>query len=202
MRNDTSAPSADGTTTEPTSEIKRLALQLAAVVDVLERRSADAIGAMDEGRAAVGRAAADLREHEQQVVSEISRHAQAETRAAAERALAESVAAFRAQLDAAAGKAKHSAEHLEVERRALARQQRSMLWIGGGALVIGALLVVGGSAAWVATKRAELGQVEFARQIHDATTRGALVPCGEALCVRVGEKPRQAGERGEFLVVE
>jgi hypothetical protein len=202
MRNDTSAPSADGTTTEPTSEIKRLALQLAAVVDALERRSADAVAAIDDGRLAVTRAASELAQRGPQLVAEVSRHAQAETRAAAERALAESVAAFRAQLDAAAGKANHSVEHLEVERRALARQQRSILWIGGGALVLGALLVVGGSVAWVATKRAELEQVEFARQIYDATTRGALVPCGEALCVRVGEKPRRTGERGEFLVVE
>lgn len=183
-------------------DLKRLALQLAAVVDALERRSADAVAAIDDGRLAVTRAASELAQRGPQLVAEVGRHAQAETRAAAERALAESVAAFRAQLDAAAGKAKHSVEHLEVERRALARQQRSMLWIGGGTLVLGALLVVGGSAAWVATKRAELDQVEFARQIHDATTRGALVPCGEALCVRVGEKPRQAGERGEFLVVE
>lgn len=202
MRNETPTPSADGVTADPTSEIKRLALQLAAVVDVLERRSADAIGAMDDGRAAVGRAAADLGQRGQQVVTEISRHAQAETRAAADRALAEAVIAFRTQLDAASRQATDSATALASERRALARQQRSMLWIGGGALVLGALLAVSGSAAWVAMKRAELSQVEFAKQIHDATARGALVPCGEALCARVGEKPRRAGERREFLVVE
>ncbi|MGL6289848.1 MAG: hypothetical protein ACRC2H_04085 [Silanimonas sp.] len=197
--------SGDASTSAPTDaaqDIKRLALQLAAVVDALERRSADAVGAIDDSRIAIARAAADLGQRGPQLVAEIGRHAQAETRAAADRALGDSLAVLKAQLDAASRQAKESAGMLEAQERGLARRQRSLLWVGGGALVLGSLLSVGGSAAWVAMKRDELAQIEFAQQIHDATVRGALVPCGESLCARVGESPRRAGERREFLVVE
>jgi hypothetical protein len=183
-------------------DLKETALRIAALVDVLERRSADAVGVMDEGRASIARAAADLGQRGPQLVAEVGRHAQTETRAALEAAIGPVVATLRAQLDAASAKAQHSAEALHKERVAMVSAQRKAFWIGSGALVLGALLAVGGSAAWVAMKRAELAKLEFAQQIHDATARGALVPCGESLCARIGEAPRRAGERREFLVVE
>lgn len=197
-----SSASANPSTQDDAQDVKRLALQLAAVVDVLERRSADAVGAIDDGRVALSRAVGDLGAHGQQLVEDIGRHAQAETKAAADRALGESVAAFKTQIDAASRQAKDSAEQLDVQRRDFARQQRSMLWIGAGALLIGSALAVAGSAAWVAVKRDEAARFDFAKQIYEATEAGALAPCGDELCVRVPANPRRAGERGEYLIVE
>lgn len=187
---------------ETIRETKRLALQLAAVVDALERRSADAVGAIDDARLSVRRAVDDLGGRGQQLVAEVARHAQAETRTAADRALSESLGAFKAQLEAAARSAVSGAEALQREREMLARQQRSAFWIGSVALAIGALAVAGGSAWWVMQQRAEVAKLEFARELHEASARGALVPCGGNLCARVGESPRRAGRNGEYLVVE
>ena len=189
-------------TAEAIGETKRLALQLAAVVDALERRSADAVNAIDDGRASLQRAVDDLGARGTQLVAEVSRHAQAETRGAAERALSDSVASFKAQLEAAARSAVNGAEALQREREALARQQRSAFWVGSVALGLGALAVAGGSTWWVMQQRAEVAKLDFARALHEATARGALVPCGDALCARVGEAPRSAGRNGEYLVVE
>lgn len=202
MRDDAAALSAKGVESDPSREIKRLALQLAAVVDALERRSAEAVGAIDDGRVAVVRAADQLASRGDQLVAAVARGAQAEVRTAADAALTPLAASLCAQLDAAAGKAQHSADSLHKERAAMVSAQRRAFWIGSVVLGVGALAVAGTSTAWVAMKRAELSRIEFAQQIHDATARGALVPCGEQLCVRVSESPRRAGERREFVVVE
>jgi FtsZ-binding cell division protein ZapB len=184
------------------TETKRLALQLAAVVDALERHSIDAVGAIDDSRIALKRAVDELGSRGNQIVTEVSRHAQAETRAAAERALSESLAGFKAQLDAAARSAVNGAEALQRERERLAKQQRSAFWVGSVALLLGALAVVGGSTWWVMQQRTEVARLEFARALHEASARGALVPCGDTLCARVGDSPRRAGRNGEYLVVE
>jgi hypothetical protein len=183
-------------------ETKRLALQLAAVVDALERRSAEAVAAIDDGRVALKRAADDLGGRGSQLVAEVARQAQSETRAAADRALADGLATFKAQLEAASRSAVRGAEALQREREALAKQQRSAFWVGSVALALGALALAGGSTWWVMQQRAELAKLDFARALHEASARGALVPCGDALCARVGESPRRAGRNGEYLVVE
>lgn len=172
------------------------------MVDALERRSVDAVNAIDDGRLALTRAVDDLGARGGQLVAEVSRQAQAETRSAAERALSESLAAFKSQLEAAARSAVNGAEALQREREALAKQQRSAFWVGSVALALGALVVAGGSTWWVTQQRAEVAKLDFARELHEATARGALVPCGESLCARVGESPRRAGRNGEYLVIE
>ena len=197
-----SGVSTDAAISDASQDIKRLALQLAAVVDALERRSVEAVGAIDDGRVSIARAVESLGQRGDQLVATIAREAQAQTRTAADAALAPLVAGLRAQLDAAAAKAQHSADALHRERTAMVSAQRRAFWVGGVALTLGALATAGGSSWWVMKQRAELREVEFAAGIHAATARGALVPCGERLCARVGAAPRRAGENGEFLVVE
>jgi hypothetical protein len=51
-------------------------------------------------------------------------------------------------------------------------------------------------------KRLAVQLAAFARALHEASARGALVPCGEALCAPVGASPRRVGRGGEYLVVE
>ena len=197
-----SAAGMDAPTAEAAQEIKRLALQLAAVVDALERRSADAVGAIDDGRMAIHNAANQLGQRGEQLVATVAREAQAQTRAAAESALTPIVDTLRAQLEAAAAKAQHSADALHKERAALVTAQGRAFWIASVTLGVGALMTATASAWWVMQQRDELARVEFAQQIHAATSRGALVPYGKSLCARVGERPRRTGTRDEFLVVE
>lgn len=196
------APKHDDGAADAMQETKRLALQLAAVVDALERRSEDAVGAIDDARLALKRSVDELGGRGGQLVAEVSRHAQAETRAAADRVLTESLVAFKAQLEAAARSAVNGAEALQREREALAKQQRSALWVGSVALGLGALAIAGGSTWWVMQQRADVAKLEFARELHEASAKGALIPCGESLCARVGDSPRRAGRNGEYLVVE
>jgi hypothetical protein len=95
-----------------------------------------------------------------------------------------------------------AAQQLDAQTARLARQQRSMLWVSGVALGVGALLAVAGSTVFVWAKWRELQQIEFAEQIHRATESGALAPCGESLCVRVPKEPTRMGANGEYIVVQ
>lgn len=183
-------------------DIKRLALQLATVVDALERRSSEAVEAIEDGRVALLRAADSLSQRGEQLVAAVARGAMSESRAAAESALNPLASALKAQLEAAAAKAHYSADALHKERMAMVSAQRRAFWIGSVALALGALAMAGASTWWVMKQREELARIAFAQQIRDATTRGALAPCGKNLCVRIGKDARRAGEHGEFLVVE
>ena len=185
---------------------KDAALRMAALAALLDRRTGEALTALVDGRDAIDEAARGLGLRGQQLVTEVGRQVQAETRGAAERALqealGESLDGLKTRIGEAARQARDAAAVLANERQALSRQQRGAFWVGSVALAVGALLLAGASAAWLAMKRKELSQIEFALELHRATEAGALVPCGGRLCARVGEKPRRAGERGEYLVVE
>ena len=189
-------------TTDTTHELKTLALRMAAVVDALETRSDEAAAGMSGARAHLDEAVQRLGQRGAMLLQEVSTGEQSATRSAAEAALQPPTAALKAQLETALHRLQDSTQQLANERATLARQQRSVVWIGGGAIVLGALMVVGASAAWVALKREELAQLEFAEQVHAATAAGALVPCGDRLCARVGATPRRAGANDEFLVVD
>ncbi|MDM0104812.1 hypothetical protein QTH97_07700 [Variovorax sp. J22R24] len=109
---------------------------------------------------------------------------------------------FNLKLAQAAGRAQGAADALGEQGRALTVAQQGLVWKGLVALTIGSLLAAGGSAyvAWASMR--EVRQAEFGTAILRATRSGALTSCGEALCVKVGQKSRRAGARGEYVVVE
>ena len=183
-------------------ELKALALRMAVVVDVLENRSQESAAGMSGARVHLDDAVQRLGQRSTALLQEVATGVQSATRAAAEEALGPPAATLKTQVAAVLRSLQDSTRQLALEREAFGRQQRRALWIGAGALVLGALMVVGASAAWVAMKRKELAQMEFAKQIHAATAAGALVPCGDELCARIGASPRKAGKNGEYVVVE
>lgn len=187
---------------DTTRELKALALRMAAVVDVLESRSHQAAAGMSDARTRLDDAIQHFGQRGAMLLQDVSNGVQSATRFAAEEALQPPAKALGLQLDLALRRLHDSTQQLALEREALARQQRRALWAGAGTLVLGAVMVAGASTAWVALKREELAQLEFAEQIHAASAAGALVPCGDRLCVRVGTAPRKTGERGEYLLVE
>lgn len=84
----------------------------------------------------------------------------------------------------------------------LTAAQGALVWKGLIALGIGSLLAALGCGFYAWHTLREVRQAEFSRDILRATQTGVLVPCGEgALCIKVGAKPRRAGEKGEYMVL-
>ena len=181
---------------------KDLALRIAAVVAALESCSEAAMASIDESRQVMLGTSSRFGRETSALLQDVSRGVESSVRGCTERALASALPEVHAAIALSARRVEDAAKTLAAERAQLSRQQRGAFWVGSVALVLGSLLLAGASAAWLAMKRKELAQIEFALELHRATEAGALVPCGGRLCARVGEKPRRAGERGEYLVVE
>lgn len=185
-----------------TDALKETALRVAVLVDALESRSESALRSMEASAGALIHTASSFGQQGQTLVRDVSEGIQAHTRQSIMPVLQHASEPFREQLQSAASAALAASRQLEVQTARLAGQQRSMLWVSGTALALGAALSVAGSSLFVWAKWRELQQLEFADQIHAATESGALAPCGDALCVRVPQSPTRLGPKGEYIVVE
>lgn len=114
----------------------------------------------------------------------------------------QAVTQLRQQLLQSANSAHGAAQAMEREGKSLASARRTLLWNGLIALLVGSVLAAGGSA-WIAHKSMqEVAQAQFAKDILDATRSGAITRCGDALCARVGKKPRRYGAQDEYVLLQ
>lgn len=188
--------------TDNIEEVQQLLVKLAHLASQIEARNADAMrriefatGAMHQG---VQRLDDGSGRFTQEAMQAISHGSQAAVSEGARQALEE----FNGTLEQTTERAKWAADALGEQRRVLALAQRSLVWNGLIALTIGSLLAAGGSAYVAWTSMREVRQAEFGTAILRATRSGTLTACGEALCVKVGQKARRAGARGEYVLVE
>lgn len=190
--------------TDSTEEAQQLLVKLAHLASQIEAGSADALRRIEAGAAAmhqgVQRLDDGVERFAQQAMQAISQGSQAAVAQGASQALE----AFNHQLQQSASHAKWAADALGEQRRTLTHAQRTLVWKGLIALTLGSLLAAGGSAYVAWSSMREVRQAEFGTAILRATRSGALTACGEeqALCVRVGQKSRRVGARGEFLLVD
>ncbi len=185
-------------------EVKQLLIKLAVIANQIDARSADALqrieasaGALDKG---VHRLDAGVERFARQIMQAIGEQAHDVIAQGGGRAVDQ----FNTQLQQSAGNAKWAAEKMAEQRSLLTRAQNTLVWKGLIALTLGSLLAAGGSGylAWKNTR--EIRQTEFATDILRATRTGALTRCGadNALCVRVGSKPKRVGAQAEYVILE
>ncbi len=193
-----------GNNTDSIQETGQLLVKLAHVARQIEARSAEALhrieastGAMQQG---VQRLDGGVEHFTRQAMQAISQGSQAAVAQGAQQALAQ----FDHQLQQSTGEARSAADTLREQSRTASQAQRALIWNGLIALTIGSLLAAGGSAFVAWNSMREVRRAEFSAAILRATQSGTLTTCGNelALCVKVGEKPRRAGARGEYLLIE
>jgi hypothetical protein len=182
-------------------DVKQLLVKLAVIAEQLDTRSRGALQRIDASALALDRSAQRWTEGADGFARTVLDTVCAQARDGIAGAARKALDPLDAQLRESARTARWAADALAEQRKLLTRAQRSLVHKGLLALMVGALLAAGGSL-WVASRsmhRAALGD-----DLVRAVRAGSIVRCpGRAsLCVRIGNHPRRAGSRGEYLVVQ
>lgn len=157
------------------NDLQDLAVRLAAFTDLLEQR-ADRVADITEANAlAVESAAVALTEQGRDLSASAVSAIRDETRSAMQALHADIVASRSAQ--------------------------RRFASLASLALVAAAVIAAGGSAWMMWRSQQEMKRAEFAQAILQATRSGAITMCGDAVCVRVGNKPKRANADG-YVIAE
>jgi hypothetical protein len=182
-------------------ELRRLAVRLVAISEMLEQRSELAVRRVEHSAAELDRAAQSLGASGEQSARELVDTVRQQGGAAIQKGLGDAILQCRAAFDAAEAQASRAASEWSVQRARLARGQQRLLAGAAATLVVGSLLAVVGSG-WVLRERMQrLEQAHFGEDVLDATRTGAITRCGEHLCARAGVTPQRYGARGEYVVV-
>ena len=182
-------------------DLEQLALRLSAVADFLEERSERAVQLVAQGTHVLDQTAHGLGAMAQQLSREVVETIGAQAEGAIQRAIGRATAEYNAQLQEAARTAAGAARQLEEQRDSLRRVQQGLLWKGLTALLIGTVLAAGGSSYVAWNNMREVKRAAFAKDILRATQSGVLTRCGDALCVKVDQRARRFGAKGEYLLL-
>ena len=184
------------------ASLQDLALKLAAVADMLDQRSQQAVQAAAQGAQQLQSAAQGLNHHGQQMASVVTDTLSAQAKQSIEQGAAESLEHLRLQLRQASESAAQSAKLISDQAQALQSSQKNILWKATAALLVGSVLAAGGTAfiAWRSLQ--QFKRADFAEDVLEATRSGAITRCGDALCARVGAQSRKFGPKGEYLLLE
>lgn len=182
--------------------VRQALIKLMAIADRLEARNTQTVlrieavtAALDQG---VIRLDAGGERFAKSALQVIGSNAQQAITQGAGQAIGE----FRQQLQQSATSAQSAAHAMDEQRRGLTAARRTLVWNGLIALLVGSLLTVG-AAAWVVHRSMrELAQAHFSQDILQATQRGAITRCGDALCAKVGRKPQRYGKDGHYLLLQ
>ncbi len=182
--------------------LQNLALKLAAVADMLDQRSQQAVQAAEQGVQQLHYATQGLNHHGQQMASVVAETLGTQAKQSIEHGTAESLEHLRQELRKASESAAQSAKLISDQAHALQKSQKKILWKASLALLVGSVLAAGGTAfiAWRSLQ--QFKRADFAEDVLEATRTGAITRCGDALCARVGEKPGKFGPKGEYLLLE
>ena len=182
-------------------ELRRLAVRLVAISELLEQRSEQAVQRVERGARDLERAAQLLGANNEASAREIVDALRQQGGTAIHKGLGDALVQCRAAFDAAEAQASRAAGEWSLQRSRLAQGQQRLLWGAAAALIVGSLLALGGSA-WVVRERMQrLEQARFGEDVLAATRSGAITRCGQHLCVRAGTAARRYGRRGEYVVV-
>lgn len=182
-------------------QIKTLAIRLAALADVLDERSQQAVQAVSASGERLDQSARALSQNVQWVASEAIRSMGAQAQAAVTQGMQSAFDRCAFELQQAADLATRSAQALQAQHEGMQRSQRGLLWRASLALLVGAVLAAGvsGFLLWKGAQAAQ--SAEFSESILRATQSGAITQCDERLCVRVPKNaPRYSGNSDYVLL--
>lgn len=186
-----------------TEDLKDLSLKLAAIADMLDQRSQQAVNTAAHGAQQLQYVAQGLNQQGQRMVETVIASVSANAKQAIEAGTAESIDKLRKQLQQAQESAGGSAKLIADQAKALEKSQKTLVARSGIALLIAAAVVAGASAYFAWHTRQQFKQADFAQDVLDATNSGAITRCGEeGLCVRIGDNPTRYGRKGEYVLLD
>ena len=181
--------------------LQELALRLGAFVDALEQRAAHMADAMENSGQTVARSAQSIDAQVQNLSQQVIHAVRTESRSAIESGAQAGIGPALEQLQQCIRSIQNSSQSLQTQSQELQGRQRSMVWLSGGAPLLGSLLAAGGSGYFVWKNQQELKRGEFGRDILEATRSGAINRCDGTLCARVGNAPRYYDKNKEYVLL-
>lgn len=186
-----------------TADLQDMALKLAAIADMLDQRSQQAVNAAAHGAQQLQYVAQGLNQQGQHMVQTVIGAVSANAKQAIEVGTADALEKLRKELQQAQASAAESAKSIAEQAKALQKSQKTLVTRAGVALLAGALVVVAVSAYFAWHTRQQFKQADFAQDVLDATSSGAITRCGDdGLCVRIGETPVRYGRKGEYVLLD
>lgn len=183
-------------------DLKQFIVQLAAITDRLDQRSASAVQTVESSAQRISSEARRLTSSSEGFTREVAQGLQQRSGEIVREGLAQAMTQFGQQLEAAAAVAGRAAVTLEQERQALRDQRRTWLWLGCGALLIGSLLTVATSIYVVKDSYQQVAQNQIEAELLRAYNAADVTLCGGRLCANVDNKAQRFGEHNEYLLVE
>lgn len=184
-------------------EVVRQALtKLMAIADRLEARNLQTVQRIEAASAALDQGVSRLDGGGERFAKSALQVIGSNAQQALTQGAGQAVGEFRQQLKQTADSAQSAAHAMDEQRRGLTIARRSLVWNGLIALLMGSLLAAGGAAWVVHRSMQEMAQAHFGQDILRATQRGAIIRCGDSLCVKVGKKPQRYGEDGQYLLLQ
>ena len=185
-----------------TDDLQELALRLSAFADVLNQHATRLIQEAGNSTQALRETTSAFSSQTQQLSRELVKSVGMQAREVVERHAADGMQESSKALHRAATHAESVATAMQGELQRLGAAQRSLVWKSGLGLLAGAVLAVCGSGYLVWKNQQALKRAEFSSEMVEAMRTGALTRCDDAICARVGAKPRRFGDRGEYARIE
>lgn len=185
-----------------TNSLQQLALRLSAFADVLNQHAAHLTHESGQSAKILQETVDLFSTQTQRLSQELVQAVGGQAREVIERGTADGMRRGGEQLNQATQNVQQAANALGQELQRLKSAQRSLVWKGGAALLVGSLLSAGGSSYLSWKNHRELKTAEFPTNVLDATRSGALTQCGGGLCARIGERSKRFGAKGEYIEIQ
>lgn len=182
-------------------DLKELVIRLAVIAERLDARSEAAVQRIERTGTAMDQGAGQLAASGAAFARQALQALDAQAGEVLRHGLAQAMGQCEAGMREASRHAAATAHELAQAREALRRERRRTLWLGSGALLVGAVLAVGASlyAATASHRQVQADRAE-ARLLR-AVNRADLTLCGERLCANVERDGGGVGARGRYLPV-
>lgn len=184
------------------AELKMLVVQLSAITERLDQRSESAVRRIEQAGADMGALAQRLCASTQSFTHDVSQALQKHAGEIIGRGLGDTAEEVASLLRASARTASLAAQALEHERMALARDRRTWLWLGGGALMLGSLLAIGAAFHTVTDSRQEVERNRIEAALLRAYNEADVTLCDGRLCANVDERAKRHGDRKQYRPVQ
>lgn len=183
-------------------ELKALAIRLAALTDVLEERSRQAVSEVCLGSEQLQRAAKGLGQETKRLADEAVSAISTQAREVIQQGLQQSLDQCGMQLQQAAQQATQTSANLRDQSATLLRAQRGLIWRGALGLLVGSVLAVGASGYMAWRSWEVMRQAEHNAAVVRATRSGVLTQCDGTLCVRAGKNAARYDKNGDYILLK
>lgn len=171
-------------------------LQLAIVAQRLDERSEEAVRATERAAQEVSASAAQLAGVGERIAHDMVQAVARDAGVLLEQAAVRAFAQARSALDAHALRLRELDASVQSSCSALVRSHRRWLAIAPMLLIVGCVLAVLGTMAWVAKARSDVASHRMEAATLRALATADVVRCGDGLCARVeAGSPAPAGYR-------